>query len=744
MLNWLFPSSPRVRANAKTRVARVADELIEGLETRLALYNSPFLSNLPQLADLSNANNTVVRMELPEGFVDIELFDAGGPNGGTAAPLTAANFLSYVNSGRYTNTFFHRLAANFVLQGGGYSLIDPLPTGTPKYTAITKDAAVKNEFSKTRTNAARTLAMAKFDGQPDSATSEFFFNLKDNNDPTNPNNLDVQNGGFTVFARVIKGWDVIQTVIGLTTQNLNSYLSGNQSTAFDTVPLTGENNTDLVFMKDISVIKAKNSGAFYTETLYFPQGLRAAVITNDVAMVNTDLGGAAAFQIIARYEGGIANQVILTGTMDAGASRTVRVSLGGDPSINRVRGGEYFAYEIRATRKIAAQLLQYENGVLISQAFVATAPIFKNQLEDWAFATGQKGPGFRSSVSFLNVTNQPVTITITFTSETGTKYTTTRIVKPYTRGGINVNNITQVPDGSYAVRITSDQPIVVSQLQYRLSPAQYSIETGVPQEGGTQGVLPAARIPSNGASTISFVYDGGTGTNSVLVDVDFVMGDGSVITASNPVTLTNLVPRREVDLLSLAPTLPLDAFFTIRYKVRDGSTKVAGSYSSVYGGGNALFVRTAFQVLSTQKVYFAGGALNPADATGQELISLYNPYNSDSNTTVTYTIRFHFLDSNQQEVISPSNGTGTIAANGRVDISVRSFSDVIARINSGAGFKRYAISIETTITKNGQPITGSAIFAQMTRIQGGNTVSSVPGLSTEKASVLLSDPRFTT
>jgi cyclophilin family peptidyl-prolyl cis-trans isomerase len=739
VLNWFTGSSSRLRRDARARVVEVADQLIEGLEQRLALYSSPFLTNLPQIADLSNPNNTVVRMEVPEGFIDIELFDAGGPNGGTAAPLTVANFLKYVNSGRYTNTFFHRLEANFVLQGGGYSLIDPLPSGTPKYTTITKDSSVKNEFSSTRSNLERTLAMAKFSDQPDSATSEFFFNLKDNS-----SNLDGQNGGFTVFARVIKGWDVVQTITGLTTQNLNEYLSGNQSTAFDKVPLTGADNSDVVSIKDIEVIKPKNTGAFYTETLYFPQGLRAAVITNDVAMVNTDLGGSAAFQIIARYEAGIANQVILTGTMEAGASRTVRVSLGGDPTINRVRGGEYFAYEIRATRKIAAQLLQYENGVLISQAFVATAPIFKNQLEDWAFATGQKGPGFRSSVSFLNVTDQPVTITITFTSETGTTYTTTRIVKPYMRGGINVNNLTQVPDGSYAVRLTSDQPIVVSQLQYRLSPAQYSIETGVPQEGGTQGVLPGARIPSNGASTISFVYNGGTGTNSVLVDVDFVLSNGTVISGSSPVTLTNLVPRREVDLTSLASNLPLDSFFTIRYKVRDGTTKVAGSYSSVYGGGNSLFVRTAFQVLSTQKVYFAGGALNPTDSTGQEIISLYNPYSSDANTTVSYTIRFHFLDSPQQEVISPTDGTGTIAANGRVDISVRSFSDVIARINSGANFRRYAISIETTITKNGQTITGSAIFAQMTRIQGGNTVSSVPGLSTEKASVLLSDPRFTT
>ncbi len=723
----------------RARAARAADDLIETLETRLALYNAPFLSDLPQIADLSNPNNTVVRMEMPQGFVDIELFDAGGPNGGTPAPLTVANFLAYVNSGRFTNTFFHRLEANFVLQGGGYSLKDPLPSSTPKFDTITKDPAVKNEFSTTRSNLERTLAMAKLDKQPDSATSEWFFNLKDN-----AANLDSQNSGFTVFARVIKGWDVVQAIAGLTVQNLNSFLSGNASTAFSKVPLASSSNTDVVYIQDIQVVKPKNTGAFYTETLYFPQGLRAAVITNDVALVNTDLGGSAAFQIIARYEGGVANQVVLTGTMGAGASRTVRVSRGGDPTINRVRSGEFFAYEIRATRKIAAQLLQYENGVLISQAFVASAPIFKTQLEDWAFATGQKGPGFRSSVSFLNITDKPVTITITFTGETGATYTTTRIVKAYRRGGINVNNLASVPDGSYAVRLTSDQPIIVSQLQYRLSPAQYSIETGVPQEGGTQGVLPGARIPSTGASSISFIYNGGTGTNSVLVDVDFVLANGSVVAATNPVTLTNLIPRREVDLASLATGLPLDTFFTVRYKVRDGTTKVAASYSSVYGGGNSLFVRTAFQVLSTQKVYFAGGALDVSDSTGQEFVSLYNPYATSSNTTVTYTIKFHFLDSAQQEVITPTGGTGTIAPNGRVDLSVRSFSEIVSRINSGAGFKRYAISIETTITKNGAAQTGGAIFAQLTRIQGGNTVSSVPGLSTEKASVLLSDPKFTT
>ncbi len=113
-----------------------------------------------------------------------------------AAPRTVQNFLTYVNRGDYTNTFFHRLVPGFVLQGGGFRF------NNNQVQAIRQDAAVPNEFRVSNTRG--TLAMARIGGQPNSATNQFFFNLRNNSLENNDSgtNLDAVDGGFTVFARV--------------------------------------------------------------------------------------------------------------------------------------------------------------------------------------------------------------------------------------------------------------------------------------------------------------------------------------------------------------------------------------------------------------------------------------------------------------------------------------------------------------------------------------------------------------
>ncbi len=145
--------------------------------------------------------------------ITLELFDD--------TPATQANFLGYVNDGDYNGVHMHRLVPGFVLQGGGYtwngSFYDHIPTDPP----------VVNEFG--RSNLDGTIAMAKVGDDPDSATSEFFFNYGDNSA-----NLDNQNGGFTVFARVLgNGMDLINAYGTLGTYNVAQLtdvplLNGNQ------------------------------------------------------------------------------------------------------------------------------------------------------------------------------------------------------------------------------------------------------------------------------------------------------------------------------------------------------------------------------------------------------------------------------------------------------------------------------------------------------------------------------------
>jgi len=149
------------------------------------------------------AANTVVRIQTDLGSLDIELFDA-------ITPITVTNFLNYVNDGDYEGTFFHRVLDDFVVQGGGFVYDGPensfFAGGTSE---IPTDDPIVNEFNLSNTRG--TIAMAKLPDDPDSATSQWFFNLTDNSE-----NLDNQNGGFTVFAKVLgDGMDVIDAIAGL-------------------------------------------------------------------------------------------------------------------------------------------------------------------------------------------------------------------------------------------------------------------------------------------------------------------------------------------------------------------------------------------------------------------------------------------------------------------------------------------------------------------------------------------------
>lgn len=146
---------------------------------------------------------TIVDVQTSVGNFSIELFDS-------AAPATVANFLSYVTSERYNGTFIHRTEPGFVVQGGFFIFNQ----AENSIGGITLDPPVVNEFNQSNTRG--TLAMAKVAGDPNSATSQWFVNLGDNGA-----NLDGQNGGFTVFGRVLgNGMNVVDIIAGLPRFNI--------------------------------------------------------------------------------------------------------------------------------------------------------------------------------------------------------------------------------------------------------------------------------------------------------------------------------------------------------------------------------------------------------------------------------------------------------------------------------------------------------------------------------------------
>jgi peptidyl-prolyl cis-trans isomerase A (cyclophilin A) len=145
------------------------------------------------------------------------------------APQTVANFLKYVNDGDYDGVVLHRSVPGFVVQTGGYRFDNQVG-----FTTIPKDANVVNEFK--RSNTRGTVAMAKLGNDPNSASSEWFVNLVDNT--TAEDNLDIQNGGFTVFGEVVIGMEVVDNISRLPTRDI----SGIFGAPFERTPMLGYDN----------------------------------------------------------------------------------------------------------------------------------------------------------------------------------------------------------------------------------------------------------------------------------------------------------------------------------------------------------------------------------------------------------------------------------------------------------------------------------------------------------------------
>lgn len=117
------------------------------------------------------------------------------------APITVANFLSYVEKGFYDGVIFHRVINDFMIQGGGFDVdMKQKPT----------DAPIKNEADNGLSNDKYTIAMART-MVPDSASAQFFINVKDN-DFLNFSAPTTQGWGYCVFGKVVEGMDVVDKI----------------------------------------------------------------------------------------------------------------------------------------------------------------------------------------------------------------------------------------------------------------------------------------------------------------------------------------------------------------------------------------------------------------------------------------------------------------------------------------------------------------------------------------------------
>ncbi|WP_207838867.1 peptidylprolyl isomerase, partial [Pseudomonas sp. 43(2021)] len=143
---------------------------------------------------------TQVKLTTNHGDIVIEL-------NAENAPITVANFIEYVNAGHYTNTLFHRVIGNFMIQCGGFE-----PGMKEKKD---KRASIQNEADNGLSNDKYTVAMART-MEPHSASAQFFINVADNTF-LNHSGKTTQGWGYAVFGKVTAGTDVVDKIKGVST-----------------------------------------------------------------------------------------------------------------------------------------------------------------------------------------------------------------------------------------------------------------------------------------------------------------------------------------------------------------------------------------------------------------------------------------------------------------------------------------------------------------------------------------------
>jgi cyclophilin family peptidyl-prolyl cis-trans isomerase len=145
--------------------------------------------------------NPVVTLTTSMGDIRIEL-------NADKAPITTQNFLDYANEGHYNGLIFHRVISGFMIQGGGFdSAMSQKKTKSP----------IKNEAANGLKNVSGSIAMARTN-VIDSATSQFFINVKDN-DFLDHKNTSPDGYGYAVFGQVIEGMDVVRSIENVKTGN---------------------------------------------------------------------------------------------------------------------------------------------------------------------------------------------------------------------------------------------------------------------------------------------------------------------------------------------------------------------------------------------------------------------------------------------------------------------------------------------------------------------------------------------
>lgn len=716
----MFTKPMRRRADRQSRRSdRVPASMFESLEQRMVMYQSPMVTGFLPLTQLEDRNDSVVRILTNVGRIDIELFES-------LVPGVTANFRNYINNGSFDESFFHSLA-NGVMQGGVYKFDD-----VARLSTITPLAPIANGFS--RSNLAQTLAMVPINSTQ--ATNQFLINLQDNTQ------LNTQGGGYTVFGKVIQGWDIVTTIQALTTRNLNQELLGTLNGPFTAVPTTGSYNpttgpteATLVKIIDVETIKAPGLPSYYGKQYVYAEGSRSDTTTEEIDLVNQDTANTSYFQVLVHYESGTRDAMIYSGSIVAGGSFSLKVNDFAQGGLNLVRPGEKYTFDVRATRKMGVAFNHTDTGVVLGESFLMTPQIPAGQFKNYQFAQATKGDLNSAILVVEDLSGVSTTINVDVFTSSGQLLYFAIEIEGFRRGTLDFSTLSAIPAGDFSIWTTSLNPYAASLSEYKTggsgSASDGSTAQGVQGGGRAAGALAGAYLATGGQGEVDVVYSGVS--SFIIIDFTITLTNGTVLTPA-PMTITQSTHRNALDLATVS-NLPRDQFFTIQYRERQGINAVSASYKSEIAGDQ---VSTPFQINATNDVLFADGFTDPvlAGSNGmRETISIFNPYASP--ITFIYQLLFHFSDGSQ--IYAPSV-IQTLGPLSRRDHKALDFADVSTKINSDPAFYHYSVEV---IAAPFAPVVGGVI-AQLTRVQNtiGQAMTTIPALDPSDQVVYMDSPEF--
>ncbi len=633
---------------AASVTAPLADLAVAAGETSLTLDLFQHLND-PQ------TSGTVTRWTTSQGTFYVELFDH-------VTPITVQNFLAYVQSGAYNSdtegdTFFHRSVPGFVLQGGGFRWDE----GAGDDNEIDVLPFVPNEFDKLRDvlganaaiNVRGTLAMAKlgspadggpFGGGEDSASSQWFFNLSNNN----ASNLDHQNGGFTTFGRVLGGgMSVIDAIAALQRFNQPGPITGG---AFSQLPLSGYTGgpvetdnlaltTEIAVVPELSFSIASNSNA----ALVTPSIVDGRLTLNHAAGATgsatitvraTDLnGGTVEDTFVVTYaDGGNHAPQVELGTFnrtyeEAGTNRTVNVDLSEIFRDADLAGGDSLTYSVADNSNV-----RLVSTAITGDKLQFTVQAFQNGTATLTLrATDESGAfvedSFQITVNAIN--NAPIVVNplddLVLTEDSGVKVIRTNELEAFN----DLDLFTNGDSLTISVASNSNPQLVTTSMS-----GPYALLNLAPHATGT-ATLKIRATDSTGAwvedeVTVTVVQVNDPPAFTAGSDITAI-ADGSPRTVAGWATAISAGPADEADqtlafeivgnthadLFEVAPTVAGDG--TLSYQLKAGAEGTATISVRLKDNGGT-----------------SSGGADLADAQTFEITSL--PFNPWHNATNVYDV----------------------------------------------------------------------------------------------------------